>query len=91
MGATSARKAATILANSEHVIAIEALSAAQALDLRAPLDPGPATAAARSAIRAVSPFVDEDRSLSDDITAIRDLVRDGSLVAAAEGKAGPLA
>lgn len=91
MGATSARKAATILANSEHVIAIEALSAAQALDLRAPLDPGPATAVARAAIRAVSPFVDEDRSLSDDITAIRELVRDGSLVAAAETSAGPLA
>lgn len=91
MGATSARKAAAILANSEYVIAIEALSAAQALDLRAPLDPAPATAAARAAIRAVSPFVDEDRSLSDDITAIRELVRDGSLVAAAEGSAGPLA
>lgn len=91
MGATSARKAASILANSEHVIAIEALSAAQALDLRAPLDPAPATAAARAAIRSVSPFVDEDRSLSDDITAIRELVRDGSLVAAAETSAGPLA
>ena len=91
MGATSARKAATILSNSEHVIAIEIMSAAQALDLRAPLEPAPATAAARAAVRAVTAFVDEDRSLSDDIDAVRELVRDGSLVAAAEGGAGPLA
>jgi histidine ammonia-lyase len=91
MGATSARKAAAILANTEHVIAIEALSAAQGLDLRAPLEPGPATAAARAAIRTVSAFVDEDRSLSDDITAMRELIRDGSLVAAAESSTGGLA
>lgn len=91
MGATSARKAATILVNTEHVIAIECLSAAQALDLRAPLAPGPATAAVRDAVRAVSPFVDEDRSLSGDIIAVRELVRDGTLVAAASASAGDLA
>lgn len=91
MGATSARKAATILANTENVIAVEALSAAQALDLRAPLDPSPATAAARAAVRAVSPFVEEDRSLSDDIQAVATLVRDGSLSAAASTAAGELA
>jgi len=91
MGATSGRKAAAILANTEHVIAIEALGAAQALDLRAPLEPSPATAAARAAIRAISPTLDEDRSLSADITAVRDLVRDGSLVAAASEVVGALA
>jgi histidine ammonia-lyase len=91
MGATSARKAASILANTEHAIAIEALSAAQALDLRSPLEPAPATAAARAAVRAVSPFLDEDRSLSDDIQAVATLVRDGSLVAAASTGAGELA
>jgi histidine ammonia-lyase len=91
MGATSARKAATILINTEHVIAIECLSAAQALDLRAPLAPGPATGAARDALRNISPFVDEDRSLSGDIIAIRELVRDGTLVAAASISAGDLA
>lgn len=91
MGATSARKAAVILANTEHVIAIEALGAAQGLDLRAPLEPSPATAAARAAIRSISPTLDEDRSLSPDITAVRHLVRDGSLVAAAAEMAGALA
>ena len=91
MGATSARKAAQILANTEHVIAIEALSAAQALELRAPLEPAPATAAALTAVRRLSPFVDEDRSLSADISAVADLVRDGTLVAAASSEAGDLA
>ena len=91
MGATSARKAATILANAENVIAIEALSASQALDLRAPLEPSPATGAARASVRSVSPFVDEDRSLSDDIQAVADLVRAGSFVAAASSIAGELA
>lgn len=90
MGATSARKAATILANTEHVIAIEALSAAQALDLRGPLEPAAGTGAARRAIRAVSPFLDQDRSLSPDITAVRDLIHDGSFVGAAETVVGAL-
>jgi histidine ammonia-lyase len=90
MGATSARKAAAILANTEHVIAIEALSAAQGLDLRGPLEPAPGTGAARAALRAVSPGLDEDRSLSPDITAVRALVRDGSLVTAAETVVGAL-
>ena len=83
MGATSARKAAGILKNIEHVIAIEALAGAQGLDLRAPLAPAPRTGAARSSIRQVSPFLDEDRSLSPDIAAVRELIRDGSMAAAA--------
>ncbi|MGH2590123.1 MAG: histidine ammonia-lyase, partial [Actinomycetota bacterium] len=39
MGMTSARHAREIVANAEVVIALEALGAAQALDLRAPLEP----------------------------------------------------
>jgi hypothetical protein len=38
----------------------------------------------------VSPFLEEDRPLSDEIGAVRELVRNGSLAAAAEGAAGPL-
>ncbi len=71
MGATSGRKARTIIENAAGVIACEALAAAQGLDLRAPLEPSPATSAARSAVRALSPFVDADRSLSDDIEGVR--------------------
>ncbi len=80
MGATSARRAEAILEHSETVIAIEALTAAQGLDLRAPLEPARATAAVRDLIRKVSPHLEEDRPLAPDIEAVRGLVRDGSLL-----------
>ncbi|MDQ3986148.1 MAG: histidine ammonia-lyase [Actinomycetota bacterium] len=82
MGATSARKAAAILKNSQRVIAIEALTASQGLDLRLPLRPARATGAARDVIRKVSPYLDEDRPLFDEIEAVTRLVDDGSLVEA---------
>jgi histidine ammonia-lyase len=91
MGATSARKAGTIIANTQVVIAIECLAAAQGLDLRAPLEPSPATGAARALVRSVSPGLEEDRSLADDINAVTGLIRDGSLVAAITKTTGELA
>lgn len=83
MGATAARKAAGIVANVARVIAIEALTAAQGLDLRAPLKPASGTGAARDAIRAVSDHLEEDRSLAPDIETVRALVASGELVTAA--------
>ncbi|HEX2295413.1 MAG TPA: histidine ammonia-lyase [Actinomycetota bacterium] len=88
MGATSGRKAAAILRNTEHVLAIEAMAAAQGLDLRAPLEPAPGTSAARAAVREVSPFLDEDRPLSEEIGGVRALVAGGGLAEAAAGACG---
>jgi histidine ammonia-lyase len=90
MGMTSARHAREIVANAETVLALEALAAAQALDLRAPLEPGPATRAAVRAIRGRVPFVEHDREFGPDIEAAVELVHDGTLVAAVEGVTGPL-
>jgi len=91
MGMTSARHAREIVTNAEVVLALEALAAAQALDLRAPLQPGPATAAARDAIREEVPFLEVDRELGPDIGAVIGLVRSGAVIAAAEGAlANPL-
>ena len=90
MGMTAARHAREIVANAEVVVALEAMVAAQALDLRAPLLPGAATGAARAAVRAVVPFLERDRELGPDIRAVVELLRDGGLVAAAEREAGPL-
>ena len=84
MGATAALKARRVLTNTRLVLAIEALTASQGLDLRAPLSPGPVTKAIRAAVREVSPFLDEDRSLSDDISSVADLIADGTLRNAAE-------
>ena len=90
MGMTAARHAREVVANAEVVVALEAMIAAQALDLRAPLLPAAGTASARAAIRAVVPFLDRDRALGPDIRAIVELLRSGELVAAAERETGPL-
>jgi histidine ammonia-lyase len=90
MGMTSARHARDIVANAETVLALEALGAAQALDLRAPLEPGPATRAVHEAIRARVPFFEADREFGPDIAGAVRLVRGGDLVAAAEAAIGPL-
>jgi histidine ammonia-lyase len=77
--------------NAETVLALEALAAAQALDLRSPLEPGAATRAAHDAVRADVAFTEEDREFGRDIEAAVALVRSGALLAAAEGATGPLA
>ncbi len=78
MGMTSARKAEQITTNTERVIAIEALAAAQGLGLRAPLRPADGTAAALDAVRRVSAALEEDRPLAPDIDAVRRILLDGS-------------
>ena len=90
MGWDAGRKALKAVSNAEAVVAIEALVAAQALDLRAPLEPSPASAAVRAAIRQRVAFMDPDRFLSTDIDAVRDLAGSGALVRAAEGAVGEL-
>jgi histidine ammonia-lyase len=87
MGMTSARRAAQILENSERVIAIELLAAAQGLDLRAPLSPAAGTAAALAALRVISPHLDEDRPLGGDIEAARRLMASDEMGRAIEGVA----
>lgn len=90
MGMTAARHARAIVANAEVVLALEALAAAQALDLRAPLQPGEATRAAHAAVRARVPFVEHDREFGADIDATVELVRSGALVDAVADVIGPL-
>jgi histidine ammonia-lyase len=90
MGMIAARHARDIVANAEMVVAMEAMAAAQALDLRAPLEPAAATSAARAAIRQDVAFLDADRELGRDIETCAWLVREGGLAAAAAEVAGPL-
>ena len=90
MGMTAARHAREVVANAEVVIALEALGAAQALDLRAPLEPGRATASVKGALRDGVPFFEADREFGPDIAAAVELVRSGRLVSAAEDVSGSL-
>jgi len=66
------------------VVALEAMAAAQALELRAPLRPATGTAAATKAVREAVPFLARDREIRLDIEATIDLIRSGALVAAVE-------
>ncbi|MFN2589697.1 MAG: histidine ammonia-lyase, partial [Actinomycetota bacterium] len=91
MGMTAARHARDSVGNAEVVVALEALAAAQALDLRRPLKPAAGTSAAAAAISRMIPFLDGDRELKPDVDAAIELVQSGTLVAAAEEAVGPLA
>jgi histidine ammonia-lyase len=81
MGATSALHLREIVDRAEHVLAIEALCAAQGLDFRAPLRPGAGVAAAHATVRRGVAHLDEDRPPAPDIAAVRDLLHDGALLA----------
>jgi histidine ammonia-lyase len=90
MGAAAVRKCREVLRRVRSVLGIEAVCAAQGLDLRAPLQPGRGTAAAWAAVRARVPPLKEDRVVHADVTAGLGLVEDGSLLAAAEAAVGTL-
>jgi histidine ammonia-lyase len=81
MGATSALQLRDALDRAEHVLAIEALCAAQGLDFRAPLRPGTGVAAAHATVRRRVAHLDEDRPPAPDIAAVRELVHAGDLLA----------
>jgi len=79
MGMTAAIKLKRVIQNVRYVLSIEALAAAQAVDLLAPLKPGKRAQQALKEIRAVSPMVTQDRSLAKDIGLVSDVIRDGKV------------
>ncbi|MDT0164183.1 histidine ammonia-lyase [Actinotalea sp. AC32] len=90
MGWGAARKLRRAVDALTRVLAIEVLTAARALDLRAPLRPAAGTAAAVAALRAHVPGPGTDRYLAPEIEAAVALVRGGELLAAVEAVTGPL-
>jgi histidine ammonia-lyase len=91
MGWSAARKLRRAIDGLTRVLAIEVLTAARGIDMRAPLKPAPATAAVVAAVRTQVDGPGTDRHLAPEIEAVVELARDGSLVAAAESVTGPLA
>ncbi|MCL2671648.1 MAG: histidine ammonia-lyase [Clostridiales bacterium] len=85
MGTIAARQAREILDNVTHVLAAELLAAAQGVDYLAPLRPGCGTAAVHGRIRALVPHLEEDRILTPDILAVRDLIVNGGILSAIGG------
>jgi histidine ammonia-lyase len=70
LGWHAARKLRRGVDALRRVLAIEVLTAARALDLRAPLAPGPVTGAALVAVRAVVPGPGPDRHVAPEIEAV---------------------
>ena len=79
MGNGAGLKALQVVANAEHVLAIELLAGAQAVEFLAPLEPGVGVRAARAFVRTLSDRVREDRSLSADIERVAGAIADGRL------------
>jgi histidine ammonia-lyase len=89
MSTNAARRAGEIIRNSEQVVAIEMLSATQALDLRPQdLKRGNGTEAAYRQIRQKADLMERDRSLSRELEEIADLVRSGQVLEAVAAQSG---
>ncbi len=91
MGWSAARKLRRSVDGLTRVLAIELLTAARGIQLRAPLDPAPATGAVVDALRATTAGPGPDRFLAPEIEAAVRFVASGAAVRAAESVTGPLA
>jgi histidine ammonia-lyase len=90
MGWGAARKLRSALANLRRILAIELVAAARAIDLRSPLRPSPANAAAVAELRKTVPGPAADRYLAPELAAADELLRDGRLVDAVATVVGEL-
>ncbi|WP_126284017.1 histidine ammonia-lyase [Burkholderia stagnalis] len=86
----AARKAYATSGKLQHVLAIELLTAAQALDFFDPADASPATAAVYARIRQVAPTAEGDRFFYPDMMEVHKLVEQGDLLSIVENIAGTL-
>ncbi|MGE0631171.1 MAG: histidine ammonia-lyase [Pseudobdellovibrionaceae bacterium] len=90
MGTIAARKFGSIVRNAENIVAMEILSACQALDLLAPKKPAAGVLAAYNVVRKQVPFAAEDRVFSRDIEKIKSMIRSDELLGAVHKSVGEL-
>ncbi len=91
MGWAAARKLRRSVDGLTRVLAVEVLTGVRALDLRAPLEPSPATAAVRALVREHVDGPGPDRHLAPEIEAVVALVASGDVVRTVEATIGELA
>jgi histidine ammonia-lyase len=89
MGWNACRSLRLAVADITRLVAIEAVCAAEAVELRG-MPPGPATSAAIAALRARISRMDIDRFLAPDLAAAEQLVADGVILDAVEQSTGAL-
>lgn len=81
MGSISARKAWEVVENIEHILSIELLYAAQAIDFRRPRKSSEILERIHAFIRLHVPHVDKDRVYSEDMAILHKLISEGTLTA----------
>jgi len=89
MGWNACRQMRAAVADATRVVAIEAVCAAETLELRG-IEPGPATRAVLRSLRREIPRMDSDRFLAPDLATAESMVRTGALVVAVEDAVGAL-
>src|SRR5882757_2934852 len=80
MGSISGRKLNQVLDNLEYILAIELMSACQAIEFRRPLKSSEILEAAHEYARNFVQFASEDRIFANDINQLRAIIRDFSFV-----------
>jgi histidine ammonia-lyase len=80
MGSISGRKVNRVLDNLEYILAIELLSACQAIEFRRPLKSSAILEFAHDYVRQYVSFAEEDRIFADDINQIAKLIADFSFM-----------
>ncbi|MDF2192065.1 histidine ammonia-lyase [Paraflavitalea sp. CAU 1676] len=82
MGSISGRKLNQVLDNLEYILAIELLSASQAIEFRHPTKSSAILEFAHEHVRRIVSFAEEDRIFAEDINKIRSIIHDFSFVEA---------
>ncbi len=90
MGWSAARKLRRAVDGLTRVLAIEVLTAARGIEMRAPLEPAPPTGAVVALLRRQVDGPGPDRHLAPEIAAAVELARSGAIVAAVEDVMGPM-
>jgi len=80
MGSISGRKVNNVLDNLEYILAIELLTACQAIEFRRPLKSSVILEFAHEYVRKFVSFAEEDRIFASDIQQVRNIISDFSFV-----------
>ncbi len=86
MATFAARRLQQMLRNTEYIVAIELLSAAQGIEFLRPLQSSPVLEGILELVRSVSPAMMVDRSLAPDMELVRALITQGRVGLAGEAQ-----
>ena len=90
MATFAARRLQTMLRNTEYIVAIELLSAAQGIEFLRPLKSSAVLEGVLHLVRSVSPAMMQDRSLAPDMEAVRNLIAEGQVALVGESQVSQL-